>query len=269
MTKTFILSLFACVACMGTAFASFDFSAADGLYAARENNFAKIHEARAAYAAALAGSPTAEDKIYAIEQMSKLDVYETTLVTDNNQIKQISLACYDNVTNIAPSAVGSTPAYFYWRAACLAVWGRANGVLASLSRSSELVELIEAGNKVDSTYEGGGFYRLGAAVYSKLPAINPLGPSGNMDLALKYIDLAIASPAYANAVDPETSTGDYFYNAYQFKAEILDKLHRKDEAIALLKQVIARLQAGDLPVGREAETRVYLADLQKTLADLQ
>lgn len=264
--KRFLIGLVAFTSSVN-AFA-FDFSAADSAYELRENNTQKIHESRGLYAAAINGGSAAE-VTYAIEQMSKLDLYETAISTDNEIIKNVSLACYENTTKLQTLTVTPSAAYYYWRAACLAVWGRANGVIASLTRSGELTELIENGNKVDSTYEGGGFYRLGSAVYAKLPSINPFGPRGDANKALDYANRAIQSAAYEGAIDPATATGDYFYNVYQFKAEALAKLGQKDAAKAVLNEAIARFDGGDLPVGREAETRAYAADLKKALADIQ
>lgn len=246
---------------------AYDFSAADRAYDLRENNLEQIHIARSLYAGALSvGNPA--EIIYAVEQMSKLDVYKAAIALENETAKQVSLACYDNTAKLQTLTEEPSVAYFYWRAACLAVWARANGVIASLTRSGELTELIENGIQVDATYEGGGFYRLGAAVYAKLPAINPFGPRGDVDKAILYADLSIASPAYEGALDPETSTGDYFFNVYQYKAEALIKKGEKDAAIAVLNDAIARLNDGDLPLGREAETLVYFADLKKTLAEI-
>jgi len=79
----------------------------------------------------------------------------------------------------------------------------------------------------------------------------------------------LSSSAFPGAQDQATSTGNYFFNVYDHRAQALAKKGRKAEAIALITEAIERIEAGDLPVGREPETRLHRRDLEATLASLQ
>jgi tetratricopeptide (TPR) repeat protein len=270
-----MFSPFVRVACLAAAALSvsatalgFDFGTADALYAQREQGPAKIAEARAAYATGLTNLNGAE-KIYAVEQLARLDYYEGLILGDQGNKdarKAIYNRCLDTIeANIAPAKVGPNPQYYYWKASCLALWGNANGVSASLGRIPELLRLINDGLTIDTRYEGGGLYRLGSAVYLKIPEIF----GGGVDKSFEYGTRALASQAFPGSQDPATATGDYFFNVYDHRAQALAKKGRKAEAVALLREAIERIDGGDLPVGREPETRLHKRDLEATLASLQ
>jgi tetratricopeptide (TPR) repeat protein len=246
----------------------FDFGAADALFAEREQGAAKIAEARSAYATGLTNLNGAE-KIYAVEQLARLDYYEGLILGDQGNKdtrKSIYNRCLDTIeSNISPAKVGPTPQYYYWKASCLALWGNANGVSASLGRIPELLRLINDGLTTDSRYEGGGLNRLASAVYLKIPEIF----GGGVDKSFDYSTRALSAQAFPGSQDPATATGDYFYNVYEHRALALAKKGRKAEAIALLKEAIERIDGGDLPVGREPETRLHKRDLEAALASLQ
>lgn len=250
-----------------TAF-GFDFGAADALFAQREEGAAKIAEARAAYTTGLTNLNGAE-KIYAVEQLARLDYYEGLGLGEQGNKdarKAIYNRCLDTVENhISPAKIGPTPQYYYWKASCLALWGNANGISASLGRIPELLRLINDGLTTDTRYEGGGLNRLASAVYLKIPEIF----GGGVDKAFEFSTRALSSQAYPGSLDPATSTGDYFFNVYDHRAQALAKKGRKAEAIALLKEALERIDGGDLPVGREPETRMHKRDLEATLAALQ
>jgi tetratricopeptide (TPR) repeat protein len=246
----------------------FDFGSADALFALREQGTARIAEARAAYTTALTNL-SGPEKIYAVEQLARLDYYEGLLLGEQGSKdarKEIYNRCVETVeANLAPAKVGPTPQYFYWKGTCLALWGNANGVSASLGRIPELVKLINDGQSTDVRYEGGGFYRLGAAVYLKIPEIF----GGGVDKTFEFTTRALSSQPFPGSVDPATATGDYFFNVFDYRAQALAKKGRKAEAIALLKEAIERIDGGDLPVGREPETRLHRRDLANALASLQ
>lgn len=247
---------------------AFDFGAADALFVQREQGPTKIAEARAAYATDLTNLNGAE-KIYAVEQLARLDYYEGLILGEQGNKdarKAIYSRCLDTVeSNISPAKVGPTPQYYYWKASCLALWGNANGVSASLGRIPELLRLINDGLSTDTRYEGGGLYRLASAVYLKIPEIF----GGGVDKSFDYGTRALSSQAFPGSQDPATATGDYFFNVYEHRAQALAKKGRKAEAIALLKEAIERVDGGDLPVGREPETRLHKRELEATLASLQ
>jgi hypothetical protein len=256
------------VASLSVSAFAFDFGSADALFEQREQGSAKIAEAREAYASDLTNLNGAE-KIYAVEQLARLDYFEG-LTLGNNGNKEARKAIYQRClntldANIAPAKIGPNPQYYYWKASCLALWGNANGVSASLGKIPELLRLINDGQALDTRYEGGGLYRLASAVYLKIPEIF----GGGVDKSIDFNNRALASEAFPEAKDPATATGDYFYNVYDQRAQALAKKGRKAEAIALLTEAIERIEAGDLPAGREPETRLHLRDIEETLASLQ
>lgn len=248
---------------------AYDFAPANALFAQREQGAQQIAQARAAYVTALPSVSGAE-RIFAGEQIARLDYYEgiKTPEAESDARKAIFTRCMNALDeNLAVAKVGSNVQYFYWKGSCLANWGKASGPTspASLARVPELLGLIKDGLAISDKYEGGGFYRLSSAVYLKIPAIF----GGGAEKAEDFADKALRAESYPGSVDPDTATGDYFYNAYEFKCEAMSKRGKKDEAVALLKAAIKRIDDGDLPLGREPETRVFRADLQATLGRIQ
>lgn len=248
-----------------------DFSAADAMFQQRANNLPAVRSAHAMYAT-LARSAKGSDLIYAYEQMSRLRFYEGLSLPTRDERIATALKCVNEVEGIR-SVENVTPiAYYYWKALCLLSWGRYNeevDPIGTVKRSGEMADLIEKGVALDPTYEGGGCYRLGAALYVKLPAINFFGPSQDLNRASRYVDLAISSPAHDSELDPETATGDYFYKVYEAKARLQRAQRDTEGAKATIHSALARIQAGEIPLGREPETKLDEKDLNELLAELQ
>jgi len=260
-----VISVFAALSLSATAL---DFSSADALFEQRELGAVKIAEARRAYTTDLTNLNGAE-KVYAVEQLARLDYFEG-LTLGNNGNKETRKAIYQRCLDtldehISPAKIGPTPQYYYWKASCLALWGNANGISASLGKIPDLLRLINDGLQLDTRYEGGGLFRLASAVYLKIPEIF----GGGVEKSINFNNRALASEAFPDSKDPATATGDYFYNVYDQRAQALAKKGRKDEAIALLSEAIERVDAGDLPFGREPETRLHRRDIEETLASLR
>jgi hypothetical protein len=244
-----------------------DFTNANALFAERDNS-SKAEEARAAYAQLISGS-SMEEKIYAVEQMGRIDYLVGSKLPENSdgneKRKAIFKRCLDNQETINPKTTGvETPVFYYWKGVCLASWAKANGIVKSLEKSKELIETIETGKGVSATYEGGGFYRLGSVVYMNLPGLF----GGNLEKAAEYAALAESAEAFEGALNPDTETGRYFYNLYTYKAQILAKQNNVSQAKATLQEAIARLNAGDIPAGREPETALHKVEIEATLAGL-
>ena len=243
---------------------AYDFSEADVLFSKRGDGQAAIEAARSSFEASLK-TVSGRELVYAVEYLSRLDYYEGLRTDDVNLQKVIYSRCLERIELIKPSTPTSTPEYYYFKGGCLGSWAKANGVLQSLIKSKELVETLEIGKKIAPTYEGGGFDRIEAPVFLKLPAINPYGPTGDKKKALAFAEAALASSSYSGSVEPETGSGDYFFNAFEYKAEILDAVGRKAEAIDLLNNAIARIDAGDISTFRAAETKEHRRGLQALL----
>lgn len=257
----FVIALFA-----RTAF-GFDFSSADSLFEQREQGFEAIQRATHAYKSSLREGLTPDEKVYVVEQVGRLSLYEGLLANDDNEtVKRVALECYE-LTEVIQNTHAKTPVqYYFWRALCLAGWAKANGVVQSLSRSKELIDLVEQGIATgDASYEGGGLFRIAAAAYMRLPALNPLGPAGDLNKALEYANKSLSAPAYGGAIDPATATGDYFFQIYQVLGEVLYLLGRKDEAIRALERALERVRNGDVSPNRMPESRLEGRDCEALL----
>jgi hypothetical protein len=245
---------------------AFDFSAADALFTKRGegDQVTNTRAARQAYGTSLS-RVSGHELMHAVSQMNRLDFFEGMIITDNEAKKAMFEACSDRTEKLDHAAVE----YYYWKGVCLASWASANGILSSLRRSGEVESFLLKGRAIDPRFEGGGFDRVLAFVYLRVPPINPMGPTRDVKKALAAAESAIAAPAYPGEQDPSTATGEYFYNVYGVKAEILADLGRKAEGIATIQEAIERIEQGDLPVGREPETHLILRDLKNLLAELQ
>lgn len=263
MTLRAIATVFASLAAWN-AFA-FDFSDADSLFSRRaEGDIASsIAAARAAYEKAIP-QVSGSQLTHAVSQLGRLDFFEGLSITDNERKKSIFEKCISRADLLDNSGVE----FNYWKGVCIASWANANGILSSLRRSGEVESYLLKGRAIDSRFEGGGFDRVLAFVYLKVPPINPMGPTRDLKKALAAADAAVASAAYPGETDPSSSTGEYFYNAYDVKAQILTALGRTSEAITIVNDAISRIEQGDLPSGREPETMLILQDLKKTLAEI-
>ena len=242
-----------------------DFSAADSSFALRSDPVERVKSEQ--LYAGLVPTLSGGDRLYAIEQLSRLTYLEGSLPpeTDGDTRKPAFQKCMDYAELANPAAQGEdTPTYHYWKGLCLASWAKANGVLKSLEKAGEVIGHIEKGNALDPTYEGGGFYRLGSAVYLSLPAIF----GGDINKAADFSSKAIASPAYSGSLNPDTDTGNYFYLAYLYAAQIAAKKESKEAAKAIAAAALARIDGGENPAGREPETALNRRDLQAYLDSL-
>jgi hypothetical protein len=241
----------------------FDFSAADAAFAERSKT-AKATEARKLYNDALA-SISGDEKIYAVEQLARLDYYEgnKTPESDAEGRKKAFKRCMDSVEEIKSTAT-TKPMYNYWRGLCLASWARANGVLKSLEKAGEIIDLVEKGRAIDESYEGGGFVRLGSAVYFNLPPLF----GGDVDKAWDYSQKAIASPAWSGSKNPDTDSGNYHFAAYLYAAQIAAKRDGKAAARAIAQDALDRIEAGDVSPDREPESMLNKKEIEDYLASL-
>lgn len=266
--KIFVFA--AAMVCSGSAFA-FDFTSANALFNNRANGPQAIRSARAVYEAALPNL-SGYDYIYAVEQMARLDYFEGTLLGEegNTEARKVAYGrCMSTADLVAPSAtVAANPIYYYWKGSCLAQWAKANGIIASLSRSGELLDYLNRGEQIDPTYEGGGFYRVKGAVYAKLPAINPFGPRRDLAQSRTLLQRAIESPAYARTTNPDTESGQFHYNNYQYLAETLIIQGDRPHARQVIQDALDNIDAGYVSPLRQPETAQTRDALQALLNDL-
>jgi tetratricopeptide (TPR) repeat protein len=243
-----------------------DVSEADALFAKRGegDRLSNVRAARAAYEKQLPKAGGA-DRVHVVNSMNRLDFYEGLLVSSSDAKKDLYKGCLNRTETLDKGSVQ----YFYWRGMCLGLLSNEEGLLSALKSTGEVERMLLLGREKDSRFDGGGFDRGLAVIYLKVPLINPYGPTRSAEKALSFAERALASPAYPGEPDPETATGDYFFNAYDARAQALVALGRKDEAIATLKEAIKRIEQGDVPSGREPETTEILRDLRATLGSIQ
>ena len=239
---------------LSTAVAAFDFSQADQFFANREKNPSAIASAKALYQQALDTSGNKDEVLYAMEQFGRLSYYEGDLLTpqsDSNKRVEIFSKCMDNadkIQNIKPGA------FYYWKTACMALWGKSASWFSVAWRLSNLKDLINKGLTLNDSYEGGGMERVVANIQVKSPSI-----SGLIDhnAALIHINSAIAK-------------GPQYYGAYITKAEILKALGREDEGIKLLeatkRDLEGKIRNNQLPKGLEPESKMFLLGIKAALA---
>ncbi len=240
---------------------AYDFSRADRLFAARENSPANIAQARTLYAAAL-GQVQGQELIYAVERLAKLAYYEGDLLTspdDKDKRAGIFTQCQEYVDHINPNNIHSeTAVYYYWKTACLALWGESVSQWTAMFHVNELKGLLADGLRVDPNYEGGGMHRLAAAIYVRSTNMRLVGlydPAA----ALTHINAAIA-------VGPE------YFNAFLLKGMILKALDRNDDALAVLttakRQLEQKLATNSVQEDLLPESKVFLRQMNDLMSRL-
>ncbi len=265
------------------AFAADPFAAADALFGQRENNHAKIEEARTVYLAILNNAATTSpNKIRAATQLGRLAVYEGEMLypkTDKDNRKRVFRAgCWEPIeSKLSPTALGSeSAAYFYFEGVCLAYWGEAAGTIASLPYLPRLLNMIkkidDAAHPEYRNFEGGGLYRLAAGVHSNPAARDFPGGLYNPTLAVTEINNALASPGVQDPVMQTTVSGADFYENHRGKGTALVEAGKTAEAKAAYETGIAlvteAIDNDNVPLGRVPETNWDLAKMQTELGAL-
>jgi tetratricopeptide (TPR) repeat protein len=240
---------------LGTSAVAYDFSEADTLFAQREDS-STIAKTRALYEKALSSSASREDLLHAVERLGKLAFYEGELLTsqdDSSKRKQIFSKCLDYVENVNPSKIGKTGIYFYWKTSCLALWGRAAGMLSAAGRLSELKDNMKQGLEFDMDYAGGGIHRVVATIHLRASWLSGLQ---DYEKALVQINEAVKK-------------GPEYFNVYLVKAEVLRALNRNNEALVVLENAKRELEklvrANKLPLNLEPESKVFLKQIKFAL----
>lgn len=247
-----------------SASAAVDFSAADALFAQREGNLENIRNARSLYRSAL-DTGQGQELVHAMEQLGKLAYYEGELLTaaDNHDRRvEIFQQCQDDVEKISPAKIGrEVPTYYYWKAACIALWGKSASSFRVPGRLGTLEEAMIKGLALDPSYEGGGMHRVIGTVYLKsktLRWIPGLSRFYDVDKALQHIDMAV-------------KIGPQYYAAWLTKAEVLKELGRGEEGLLLLQSKKRELEMlrrnNTLPTGLEPESKIILRQMSEAMTN--
>ena len=257
------------------------FDQADGIFAQRENNLAKISEARKAYKQIL-GTVDGEDRVYEVEQLGKLAFYEgehlTSLDRNPGRRTEIFADCRDFVESIADMTEARTQ-YHFWKLQCTAFWVQSAPLLSRLAQigsikryfNSIVGENVEplASAGIDVRYQGGGIYRVIAGIIKDDLSSLIRSEFPNRAKAIDLADKAIAATAYPG----DENAGASYYSNYRGRGDVLNKMGRPAEAkVALTKYIeeIDELIAGnELPVGLEAETKAEQVMMKSILAGIR
>jgi len=249
-------------------FAGATIEEAESLFDQREGSFEKIEQSRAKFLEVLkAGGLERTDLINVIEKLARLAIYEYDMLpkkTENEHKLKVMDQCVKLTEQLDPAKIGTNPQYYYYRMACLGLWGKAKGVsLDVLLRLPEIRDLYKKGAaQADyKKYAGGGLDRIAGAIEYNIP-------TGSIDKSIKFLQEAVASEAHPESENPQTENGKSYYINYFFLAEAMQKADRIDEARQIVEEALERIEDdADLPVGREPETKVHRQDLRNLLKE--
>ena len=151
------------------------------------------------------------------------------------------LEIYNKAVDIAEKAVQrhpDKPGPRYWLGAAYGLKATApeTGSFTCLSLLEPIENQMKTLMAIDPTYEFGGAWRVLGRLNTKMPFL--LG--GDKDLAVKYLRKAI-------------EVGPNYYLNHLYLADLLNRLDQREEAFALLRQVVK----GKPMPGFEPETRLW------------
>jgi hypothetical protein len=255
-----------CTLVLSQAALAVDMSEADVAFAQRENNTAAIAKAREGYRQVLQ-TGTVDERRYAAGRLGRLAYFQGDLMTPADDSgagtrKQIFGECLSDLEAIAPSKIGPSIEYYYWKAVCTAFWCKAAGKFASLGKITPLKEALGNTQEMDrqrkNSYEDGGIYRVLAGIYIGSPAMSLFGLY-DPEAALVNINRAIA-------------VGPRHYNAYVIKADVLATLGQKSAALSVLEDarhdLKKRIEDHTLAEGYEPEARLMLPIINEKLRNI-
>lgn len=267
---------------------AYDFKNADRLFVKRNQMLETVETARRAYREAIP-HVSGEEKIYTFVQLARLGQYEFLARSDElfqlsenkeeafrnireiqvkiiGQVRvEIANRCLSDIENISGEMRNGKVVveYYYWKAACLWDWSQASGFVDSIFRWGELLDTLKKGRAIAAWYEANGFDRIAAPLHRTLPAI----AGGSLETAYKYVETAINSRSYGG--DHPYDGGDYFFDAYYYKASILAGQGHKKEAIEVLTEAISRVTDGDYSISRGPETMLHARAMVAFLQELK
>jgi hypothetical protein len=270
-----ILSVVGSLAFSSLGFA-YDFKKADELFRKRAEGAAKATEARGSYAEALGDrSLSVAERVYAVSQMSRLDLYKGAMVPNvSTEDKKTTLeSCISNLdTNLAQT---KSQEYYYYYLACVAFRGKIEerNTLPWALKLKRVYSDALASLSGQVPYEGGGIYRVLSAVKgnSRADALGLYDP----DEAIKFAKKALETESTQVRPYPDALSGrDYHENFYYLgRAELGLAMKENDagkakQALKTIKEAMSNLdteiEEGILPQGREPETNYYRREMEAT-----
>lgn len=277
MLKQVLTTALVCSAFAGAVQAA-DFSLADKLFSEREGDVAKTQAARQAYQNIIKSGVKGTELERAVVGVLRTMSYEGEALTgrtadsDIERRRQLFKECADETTElITEKALGyQSPAYYYFKASCMAYYAEVSGTLENLTNAPRLLNALSKGleSQGGDTYEGGGLKRVKAAVKSNAKAKPIPGGLYNPEEALSLIDESIASQAYPGNYD-----GSLFCENYRRKINVLAELGRPAEAVEVASTTLEDfgfyLELGEIPESLVPETKHCLSVVESLKASIQ
>ena len=257
-----------CVGVFSLSSLAHDFSRADELFKNRANSFERSTEARKAYEETLNLNLAKVDKVYAVSQMARLDLYRGAMLPniELKQRKKVLEQCVNTVETIKSTG---RQEYYYYHLACVAFRGKLSSMLGRISWALKLKKAQHAALeslKTGVAYEGGGILRVLSAVRGnrKAKALKLYNPAEALDFSTR----ALETPRTTVRPFPEDLSGrDYHENSFYLgQAQIAVGVENEDRVMAMkglntIQETMARLdeleELDELPKGREPETNYY------------
>ena len=263
------------------AFAAYDFSEADALFAKRGESFQAATAARNAYASAFS-QVSGDDLIYAATQTSRLDIYRgDNYNIDNKARRSVYDACLGDIDRIK----SDNQVYYYYYVSCVGLRGKYAANAIDRARWGVALKAVE-GAALNSTrengvlvggFEAGGVLRALAGIRANFSArlLGLFDPNQ----AVEYATLALESEGGVYRPFPDFLSGyDYYENHYYLVYALIAKaiensdLSVADEAKTFAVDTIEEineLESEDsLPKGREVESRFSRKRIQGLKASL-
>ena len=258
---------------------SYDFSTADSLFQRRQDGFRASTIAKSEYEKSLSSSLSQEEKIYAISQMSRLDIYRGAMLDniDKSTRKKVLESCVNNLSKIENT---KSQEYHYFYIACVGFRGKLSSTLGRIkwalkmkSAQGDALNATKVNNEYIGGFEGGGILRVMSAVRGNRKA-KPLGLYDPSE-ALQFAERALQTSRQMNKPFPSPMSGEDYHENYYYigqakialglennnKQNVLDGLTVLDNAVERLDDLE---DMDELPQGREPET-AYYKNLMKDL----
>lgn len=188
-----------------------------------QQSFGDVSQTRSDYAQILhSGSLTPEEKIFAVTQMARLDIYRGGLMVELRNVseeeqKQAMDECLRDIEEIASA---NSAEYHYFKIACLGFRGKLESFMGRVKyglmmkrAQGPALQVAENGG----SFEGGGIYRVLSALRGNRKA-QPLGLYDSNE-ALEYANQALRTPAVLYPPFTQAYSGNDYMENHYYKAQ--------------------------------------------------
>lgn len=216
-----------------------DLSKAYELFKKRDLGIANIEDSKKIYLSVLKDQKnTMAVKREALDKFGRLSMFEGEVAQSLYRLSQseavfIFEQCMDASEELAPRITGAVfPEYLYWRSWCMIMWAKNAPKMKLMMKGagmvSEFNDLIELGQQKFPEFDGYGFNRILAGVYSYSLVLKMFGLY-QPEQSLKLINQLL-------------SRSTNYYSDYIIKAKALILLNRTEEAKKALREGIDELE---------------------------